>query len=199
MKPGGMGRFILVLPFLLSCMIASSQDLTPDWVGEGFFSCHETEMLAAHFRNDTFYGEGSEPAPSPLTHFKVVDLRIQEDGEKYVSVLLLLESSVGVKTVILAKTVFKNKFGRANFGLIASAYFRGMKDIPADWSTGQRAAIQNRAVIVGMDRHQVVCAVGYPEHVNDYGNGLTQEVYDDGALLIYWGSSGLVTNIQTFR
>jgi hypothetical protein len=191
---------LFAVALVSSATFAAAQDLKPEWVGRGFFSCHDTELLQAHFRNGIFFGEGAETASDPLTYFKVVDVRVQNEEDGSLSVLTLVENTLGHQSVIKATPIARSLFGVSYFPSVVLAYFRGVGDL-AEWSEGQRAAISEGKVIAGMNRKQVYCSLGtgMPEHVNQYGDELTQEVYKDGALMIYWGPDELVRTVQSFN
>lgn len=175
----------------------TAQSVKPDWAGESFISCHDTELFEQNNCGDGWCQGGSRSA-YPLTAFRIVDLKIKNQNERLSSVILLLEGP-GFKRVVVAEPVLRDYFPRMNFANLVFALLRGIKEIPKDWSSEQIAAIQGERVIRGMSRRQVECAVGFPQHENNYGDGPLQDVYRDGNLVVYFDASDSVVNVQTFR
>jgi hypothetical protein len=185
---------------LLSCSIAcSAQAQRSDWINKDFFSCKSTQFFSPGMINGKWQGKESVSTPFPLMHFRVIDTRVDTNDPDHFAVWLLLENDMGFRYVTGTWHMPIPGFSGFKYGDLFPAYVDGFEKVPFGWSPKIQEQLHNSEVSIGMNHAQVACSIGLPEHVNDYGHGMVQEVYGGGTLLLYWNSNGRVTDIQTFR
>lgn len=190
---------IAVALLIVSCGSILAQNQRADWLSRNFYSCHDTAIYEASLLNGGWSkGKQISEAPPPLMHFHVIDTLLITPNVVMSSVDVLIQNDDGMKFVVEAAMVPTREVKTMGFELF-STYARGYSEIPKHWTLQSRKAMETGEISRGMGEDQVICAIGLPEHINDDGNdGLTQEVYEDGARLLYY-RRGLLYDIQTFR